>query len=194
MEATFHKRDYHRLHRLSRANTEMGEVPKWEKREVGKRQSWEGGREENGRTARREKRHSAVLGQQRTGYYFIFNRNIRAYSLCSCYRCYRTVYCRPFSPVDGPEEKQRRRMWSKTWWRGEFKMLTRPVESWHCINPECAAKPTIRVDFNLENSPPRCLCGTPMKKEYRSPVFRYLDFLRVEAAVEVEDAAEAAER
>jgi len=33
-----------------------------------------------------------------------------------------------------------------------------------------------------------------MKKEYRSPVFRYLDFLREEAAVEVEGEAEAAER
>lgn len=73
-------------------------------------------------------------------------------------------------------------------------MLTRPVESWHCANPECTVKPTIRVDFNLENAPPRCLCGTLMKKQYRSPVFRYLDFLREEAAVEAEDAAGAAER
>ena len=72
-------------------------------------------------------------------------------------------------------------------------MLTRPVESWQCVNPQCAVKPTIRVDFNLE-TPPACLCGNAMKKEYRSPVFRYLDFLREETAVGVERAAEGAER
>jgi hypothetical protein len=71
-------------------------------------------------------------------------------------------------------------------------MLTRPVESWHCVNPECSAKPTIRVDFWRRRR--RYRCGTLMKKEYRSPVFRYLDFLREEAAVEVEGEAEAAER
>jgi hypothetical protein len=87
-----------------------------------------------------------------------------------------------------------RPMWSKNVAARRVQMLTRPVESWHCVNPECSAKPTIRVDFNLENTPPRCLCGTLMKKEYRSPVFRYLDFLRAEAAVEVEGEAEAAER
>ena len=47
----------------------------------------------------------AVLRQQRTGYYGIVNRNIRAYSLCCCYHFYRTVYCRSFSPVIRPGEK-----------------------------------------------------------------------------------------
>src|SRR5579863_2280835 len=134
-----------------------------------------------------------VLGQHRTGYYAYANRNIRAYSLCPCYRFYRTVYCPPFLPVVGPRKRNAPYVQQNVAAR-RVQMLTRPVESWHCINPECAAKPTIRVDFNLENAPPRCLCGALMKKEYRSPVFRYLDFLRVEAAVEVEDAAEAAER
>lgn len=77
----------------------------------------------------------------------------------------------------------------------EDSMLTRPVESWHCVNPECEAKPTIRVDFNLENMPPRCLCGMAMKKEYRSPVFEYLDFLRPEAATAIASgSAEPADR
>jgi hypothetical protein len=29
-------------------------------------------------------------------------------------------------------------------------MLIRPVESWHCFDSECLAKPTLRVDYNLE--------------------------------------------
>lgn len=44
---------------------------------------------------------------------------------------------------------------------------------WHCTNSECHQT---RIAPAAE--PPVCSCGTPMKRDYKRPVLRYLDFLR----------------
>lgn len=68
--------------------------------------------------------------------------------------------------------------------------------SWHCVNTNCNAPAAARSakSGGSEDKTPRCVCGWAMKKSYRSPVFRYLDFLRPRATVETEAAAETAER
>lgn len=57
-------------------------------------------------------------------------------------------------------------------------MKIRSGDTWHCTNPSCDA--VVFVKAEGQGVSPRCSCGAPMKKKYRSPVFRYLDFLRVE--------------
>lgn len=44
---------------------------------------------------------------------------------------------------------------------------------WHCTNSECH-----RTQIAPPSEPPVCSCGTPMKRDYKRPVLRYLDFLR----------------
>jgi hypothetical protein len=43
----------------------------------------------------------------------------------------------------------------------------------------------VRAEDQSNGANPRCECGAPMKKKYTSPVFRYLDFLRLDEPVEV---------
>lgn len=53
-------------------------------------------------------------------------------------------------------------------------------ESLHCTNPDCPAEAASQIDGAAEIADPRCACGAPLKKRYVSPVFRYLDFLRLD--------------
>jgi hypothetical protein len=62
-------------------------------------------------------------------------------------------------------------------------MILRPVDSWHCTDSACKAEISVQVASQNEGVNPRCICGSPMKKKYSSPVFRYLDFLQVEDKV-----------
>jgi hypothetical protein len=38
----------------------------------------------------------------------------------------------------------------------------------------------VEISGEVEGQNPRCACGGVMRKKYTSPVFTYLDFLRVE--------------
>lgn len=59
-------------------------------------------------------------------------------------------------------------------------MMMRYGESWHCSNRSCNAVILVQAESRSEGVNPRCTCGSAMKKTYRSPVFRYLDFLQEE--------------
>ena len=59
-------------------------------------------------------------------------------------------------------------------------MLMHPGETWLCTNPICQGSVVVKSETCAEGSNPRCSCGAPMKKKYTPPVFRYLDFLRLE--------------
>lgn len=58
-------------------------------------------------------------------------------------------------------------------------MLMQSGETWLCSNPACQGSVVVKPGTYIEGSNPRCSCGARMKKKYTSPVFRYLDFLRV---------------
>ena len=62
-------------------------------------------------------------------------------------------------------------------------MLMRPGETWHCINTSCGTTVVVQVGTKIDGANPHCSCGAAMKKKYTSPVFRYLDFLRIEDPV-----------
>jgi hypothetical protein len=57
-------------------------------------------------------------------------------------------------------------------------MLLQSGDLWHCTNPACCSELTIRFSREVEVDHVYCLCGAVMKKPYRPPIFRYLDFLR----------------
>jgi hypothetical protein len=59
-------------------------------------------------------------------------------------------------------------------------MLMKARERWHCANPACGCQVVVEISGEIEGQNPRCACGGLMKKKYTSPVFTYLDFLRVE--------------
>jgi hypothetical protein len=59
-------------------------------------------------------------------------------------------------------------------------MLMKSGENWHCTNPACQCAVRVERSGEIEGSHPRCVCGSVMKKEYASPVFRYLAFLHFE--------------
>ena len=59
-------------------------------------------------------------------------------------------------------------------------MMMRSGDTWHCTNLSCHAAVLVQTESQSEGVNPRCSCGAPMKKKYKSPVFRYLDFLRIE--------------
>jgi len=59
-------------------------------------------------------------------------------------------------------------------------MMMRHGASWHCTNRSCNAAILVQAESRGEGANPRCTCGAAMKKMYRTPVFRYLDFLREE--------------
>jgi hypothetical protein len=69
-------------------------------------------------------------------------------------------------------------------------MMMRPGESWHCTNRLCDAEVLVRSESRPEGVNPRCSCGSPMKKKYTSPVFRYLDFLRLDGRPSFEKPAQ----
>lgn len=53
-------------------------------------------------------------------------------------------------------------------------------EAWFCTNPACTSVKAATATHPAESPAPLCSCGSRMKKKYRSPVFRYLDFLRLD--------------
>jgi hypothetical protein len=53
-------------------------------------------------------------------------------------------------------------------------------ERWHCVNASCRCEVLVESDSNIAGASPRCVCGAPLKRNYVPPVFKYLDFLRVE--------------
>jgi len=59
-------------------------------------------------------------------------------------------------------------------------MMMRSGDTWHCTNGSCHAVVLVQTESQGEGANPRCSCGAPMKKDYKSPVFRYLDFLKIE--------------
>lgn len=59
-------------------------------------------------------------------------------------------------------------------------MLMKAGERWHCTNLACRSEVFVESESKIEGDNPRCTCGTAMKKNYKPPVFRYLDFLRIE--------------
>jgi hypothetical protein len=60
------------------------------------------------------------------------------------------------------------------------------LENWHCMNRSCNAEIQLQVNSAVDAPLPRCCCGSRMKKKYTAPVFRYLDFLRLDESALVE--------
>jgi hypothetical protein len=58
-------------------------------------------------------------------------------------------------------------------------------DRWHCTNPACRCEVLVESNGSLEGKNPVCACGAAMKKKYASPVFTYLDFLKLEEPSEV---------
>ena len=64
-------------------------------------------------------------------------------------------------------------------------MLMKARERWHCTNLACACQIVVEIGGEVEGHNPRSACGGIMKKKYTSPLFTYLDFLRVDEPVPV---------
>ena len=58
-------------------------------------------------------------------------------------------------------------------------------DRWHCTNPACGCEVLVERGASQDGKNPRCACGATMKKRYVSPVFTYLDFLRLEEDLKV---------
>ena len=56
-------------------------------------------------------------------------------------------------------------------------MLVRSGDLWHCTNPACLSELSIGTSRDSEVDHVYCVCGAVMKKHYKPPVFRYLDFI-----------------
>ena len=59
-------------------------------------------------------------------------------------------------------------------------MVMKSGERWHCTNPECRCAVLVETNGEVDGDNPRRVCSSLMKKEYSPPVFRYLDFLRLQ--------------
>jgi len=57
-------------------------------------------------------------------------------------------------------------------------MVMRSGEHWRCTNKACRCAVIVKVTGEIDGRNPVCACGNAMKKEYSSPAFQYLDFLR----------------
>ena len=64
-------------------------------------------------------------------------------------------------------------------------MRMKTEDSWHCTNPECGCELMVESSAQDKGKSPRRSRGAPMRKKYASPVFTYLDFLRLEEAPKV---------
>ena len=58
-------------------------------------------------------------------------------------------------------------------------------ERWHCTNLSCRCTILVESGTSGEGTNPRCSCGSVMKKEFKSPVFSYLDFLQLDPPLAV---------
>ena len=56
-------------------------------------------------------------------------------------------------------------------------MLVRSGDLWHCTNPACLSELSIGTSGDVEVDRVYCVCDAVMKKHYKPPVFRYLDFI-----------------
>ena len=59
-------------------------------------------------------------------------------------------------------------------------MVMHPGERWRCTNPACRCTILVETETPKDGGNPRCSCGSTMKKEFKSPVFSYLDFLHLD--------------
>lgn len=59
-------------------------------------------------------------------------------------------------------------------------MVTHPGDRWHCINLACRCTVLVESGTPVSGGNLRCSCGSIMKKDYKSPVFTYLEFLRLD--------------
>jgi len=66
-------------------------------------------------------------------------------------------------------------------------MIMKAGQQWHCTNPACRCEVLVQSSSEQEGGNPRCVCGYPMKKNYTPPQFTYLDFLRFEQPVFVQE-------
>lgn len=60
-------------------------------------------------------------------------------------------------------------------------MVMKAEERWHCMNPACGCQVLVEEKSPQDGAEAVCSCGSPMKKEYKPPVFRYLDFLTLDS-------------
>jgi hypothetical protein len=56
-----------------------------------------------------------------------------------------------------------------------------------CTNPECHCEVSIPSQGTIEGNISHCVCRTSVKKNYASPNFAYLEFLRVADPVDVRE-------
>ena len=59
-------------------------------------------------------------------------------------------------------------------------MVMHPGERWLCTNRNCGCAILVESGSSLDGHNPRCSCGSVMKKEFKSPVLSYLDFLHLD--------------
>jgi hypothetical protein len=59
-------------------------------------------------------------------------------------------------------------------------MLMKAKERWHCVSVGCGCQVIVEIGGEIHGQNPRCACGGIMRKKYASPVFAYLDFLRID--------------
>lgn len=62
-------------------------------------------------------------------------------------------------------------------------MVMHPGERWHCTNLSCRCTILVEIGTPREGTNPRCSCGAVMKKDFKSPVFSYLDFLKLDPSL-----------
>jgi len=60
-------------------------------------------------------------------------------------------------------------------------------EHWHCANPGCGWSAVLVTLSENEAAAQVCVCGSPLQKSQKQPVFSYLDFLRGGDLPETED-------
>jgi hypothetical protein len=59
-------------------------------------------------------------------------------------------------------------------------MVMHPGERWRCIQQNCGCIILVESGSSPDGTNPRCSCGSIMKKEFKSPVLSYLDFLHLD--------------
>ena len=57
-------------------------------------------------------------------------------------------------------------------------MVMQRGDRWHCVNLACRCAIIVEIGTPQDGVNPRCSCGSIMKKDFKSPVFSYLDFLK----------------
>jgi len=63
-------------------------------------------------------------------------------------------------------------------------MVMHPGERWRCIEQNCRCIIVVESGSSPDGTNPRCSCSSIMKKEYKSAVLSYLDFLHLDPPLE----------